>query len=114
LAEAAQVWRQIPQVILQYPYAEVDFWDDPNMVLPPREVFDHRGMLIDDVDMYGCIFMMFIDDVDSRPYVYDIDTDTICCLFVCANVAPRRREVELQRASASQEPERLPRGERRR
>jgi hypothetical protein len=43
------------------------------------------------------------------PYVYDIDVDTICCLFACADVAPRGREVELQRA-----PERLPRGERRR
>jgi hypothetical protein len=84
------------------------------MVLPPGEVFDHRGMFIDDVDMYGCIFMMLIDDVDSRPYVYDIDTDTICCLFVCADMAPRGCEVELQRASASQDLERLPRGERRR
>jgi hypothetical protein len=47
-------------------------------------------------------------------YVYDIDPDTIYCLFACADVAPRRHEVELQRASARQEPERLPRGERRR
>jgi hypothetical protein len=47
-------------------------------------------------------------------YVYDIDVDTICCLFLCADVAPRGREVELQRASARQEQERLPRGERRR
>jgi hypothetical protein len=31
-------------VILHYPYVRVDFWDDPDMVLPPREVFDHRGM----------------------------------------------------------------------
>jgi hypothetical protein len=43
-------------------------------------------------------------------YVYDIDADTICCLFVCVDVAPRRREVELLRASARQEPERPPRG----
>jgi hypothetical protein len=46
-------------------------------------------------------------------YVYDIDVDTICCLFVCADVAPRRCEVELQRASARQEPNILPWGERR-
>jgi hypothetical protein len=46
------------------------------------------------------------------PYVYDIDVDTIFCLFACADVAPRRSEVELQRASAHQEPERLLRGER--
>jgi hypothetical protein len=45
-AEVNQVWRQMPQVILRYPYAGVDFRDDPNMVLPPGEVFDHRGMLI--------------------------------------------------------------------
>jgi hypothetical protein len=43
--QAAQIWRQMPQVILQYPYAGVDFRGDPNMVLPPGEVFDHRGML---------------------------------------------------------------------
>jgi predicted RNA methylase len=42
-------------------------------------------------------------------YVYDIDADTIWCLFACADVAPRGREVELQRAL-----ERLPWGERRR
>jgi hypothetical protein len=43
-AEAAQIWRQMPQVILQFPYAGVDFRGDPDMVLPPGEVFDHRGM----------------------------------------------------------------------
>jgi hypothetical protein len=37
---------QMPQVILWYPYVGVDFRDDPDMVLPPGEVFDHRGMLI--------------------------------------------------------------------
>jgi hypothetical protein len=31
-------------VILRYPYAGVDFRDDLDMVLPPGEVFDHRGM----------------------------------------------------------------------
>jgi hypothetical protein len=34
--------------------------------------------------------------------------------FACADVAPRGREVEMQRASARREPERLPQGERRR
>jgi hypothetical protein len=43
-------------VILWYPYVGVDFRDDPDMVLPPGEVFDHRVMLIDNVDMYVCIF----------------------------------------------------------
>jgi hypothetical protein len=43
-------------------------------------------------------------------YVYDIDVDTICFLFVCADVAPRRHEVELLRVSACQEPERPLRG----
>ena len=43
-AEAAQIWQQIPQVILQFPYAGVDFRGDPDMVFPPGEVFDHRGM----------------------------------------------------------------------
>jgi hypothetical protein len=40
--------------------SKVDFQDDPDMVLPPGEVFDHRGMLIDDVDMYGCIFFEIV------------------------------------------------------
>jgi hypothetical protein len=35
----------MPQVILQYPYAGVDFRGDLDMVLPPGEVFDHRGTL---------------------------------------------------------------------
>jgi hypothetical protein len=42
--KAAQVWRQMPQVILRYLYAGVDFRNDLDMVLPPGEVFDHRGM----------------------------------------------------------------------
>jgi hypothetical protein len=43
--QAVQIWRQMPQIILRYPYAGVDFRRDPDMVLPPGEVFDHRGML---------------------------------------------------------------------
>jgi hypothetical protein len=35
--------------------------------------------------------------------VFGIDADTIYCLFVCADVAPRRHEVELLRAPACQE-----------
>jgi hypothetical protein len=45
-------------------------------------------------------------------YAYDIDVDTIYCLFVCVDVAPCGHEVELWRALARHEPERLPRGER--
>jgi hypothetical protein len=45
-AEATQVWWQMSQVILRYPYGGVDFRDDPDMVLPLGEVFDHRGMLV--------------------------------------------------------------------
>jgi hypothetical protein len=40
------VWRKMPQVILRYLYVGVDFREDPDMVLPPGEVFDHRGMLM--------------------------------------------------------------------
>ena len=46
MAEVAQVWRKMPQIILQYPYYGVDFRGDPDMVLPPGEVFDHRGMFM--------------------------------------------------------------------
>jgi hypothetical protein len=41
LAEVVRIWWQMPHVILWYPYAGVDFRGDPNMVLPPGEVFDH-------------------------------------------------------------------------
>jgi hypothetical protein len=44
ITEVAQVWWQMLQVILQFPYAGVDFREDSDMVLPPREVFDNRGM----------------------------------------------------------------------
>jgi hypothetical protein len=42
--------------------------------------------------------------------VFGMDADTIFCLFVCADVGPRGREVELLRAPARQEPGRLSRG----
>jgi hypothetical protein len=42
--QAAQIWRQTPQVILRFPYVGVDFRGDPDMVLPPGEAFDDRGM----------------------------------------------------------------------
>jgi hypothetical protein len=48
--EVALIWRQTPQFILQFSYAGVDFRGDPDMVLPPGEVFDHRGTL--------CIYML--------------------------------------------------------
>jgi hypothetical protein len=40
-----------------------------------------------------------------------MDVDVILCLFVCADVGPRRREVELVRAPAHQEPVRPLQGE---
>jgi hypothetical protein len=57
MVEATQVWWQMPQVILRYPYAGVDFRDDPDMVLPLGEVFDCRGMVIEDADMYVFVFL---------------------------------------------------------
>jgi hypothetical protein len=51
-AEAAHVWWQMPQVILQFPYAGVDFWEDSDMVLPPGEVFDYQGMLMSYIYMF--------------------------------------------------------------
>jgi hypothetical protein len=78
------------------------------MVLPPGEVFDHRGMLS---IVYGfdlCYLLRY-------QFICDVDADTIVCLLfcACADVAPRGREVEMQRAPAQRAPERLPRGERR-
>jgi hypothetical protein len=43
-------------------------------------------------------------------YVY-IDADAILCLFVCADVGPRRREVDLVRVPAREGPVRPLRGE---
>jgi hypothetical protein len=42
--QVAQIWQQTPQLILRYPYVGVDFRNDPDMVLPPGEAFDDRGM----------------------------------------------------------------------
>jgi hypothetical protein len=33
-------------VILQYPYGGMDYQHDPDMVLPPREVWDQIGMFV--------------------------------------------------------------------
>jgi hypothetical protein len=65
-AQAVQIWRQMSQVMLQYPYAGVDFRGDPDMVLPPGEVFDHRGML--------CIYICFdlCCDFDIPVHMYDV------------------------------------------
>jgi hypothetical protein len=56
LVEVARIWRQMSQVILQYPYARVDFRGDPDMVLPPGEAFDHRGMF----SMLVCFFIYVV------------------------------------------------------
>jgi hypothetical protein len=60
-----QIWRQMPQVILRYPYAGVDFRGDPDMVLPPGEVFDHRGMF------EFCICFDLCYDFDIPVHMYD-------------------------------------------
>jgi hypothetical protein len=44
-------------VILRYPYAGVDFRDDPDMVLPLGEVFDHRGMVGVYVYVFSILFL---------------------------------------------------------
>jgi hypothetical protein len=64
------------------------------MVLPPGEVFDHRGML-------SCVYVFDLCDVLIYQFICDVDIDTIICLLFCAcpDVAPRGREVEFQRAS---------------
>jgi hypothetical protein len=74
--QAAQIWRQMPQVILRYPYAGVDFRGDPDMVLPPGEVFDHRGML-------SFVYVFDLCYVLIYQFICDIDTDMI---FVCCFV----------------------------
>jgi hypothetical protein len=35
----------VEYILLQYLYYGVDFRGDPDMVLPPGEVFDHQGMM---------------------------------------------------------------------
>jgi hypothetical protein len=74
-SQAAQIWQQMPQVILPYRYAGVDFRGDPDMVLPPREAFDHRGML-SIVDVFDLCYVLRYQSICMI-----IDTDTICCFF---------------------------------
>jgi hypothetical protein len=76
-AEAAQVWRQMPKMILRYPYAGVDFRGDLDMVLPPGEVFDHRGMF-----SIGMHVLVYCFSLYSSSDIYEIDDDTICYLFL--------------------------------
>jgi hypothetical protein len=45
MTESVKVWHQMPQIILQFPYSGIDFCDDPEMILPLGELFDHRGMM---------------------------------------------------------------------
>jgi hypothetical protein len=79
-ATLAHVWCQMPQIILWFPYGGMDFRHDPDMVLPPREVWDQRGMLV---------YFMFCD-FDSIAYVYIwMDVDSILFVCVCADVGPR-------------------------
>jgi hypothetical protein len=65
------------------------------MVLPPREVFDHRGMS-SFVSIFDLCYVVIYQ------FICDIDADTIVCLLfgACADVAPRGREVELYKALA--------------
>jgi hypothetical protein len=75
----------MPQIILWFPYGGMDFRHDPDMVLPPGEDWDQRGMLV---------YFMFCD-FDSIAYVYiwmDVDSIIVC---VCVDVGPRGREAEL-------------------
>jgi hypothetical protein len=45
-------------VILRYPYVGVDFRGDPDMVLPPGEVFDHQVMFRIGVHVFDvCCFL---------------------------------------------------------
>ena len=57
--QVAQIWRQTPQLILRFPYAGVDFRNDPDIVLPPGEAFDDRGMCFVSV----LWFIVFVFDI---------------------------------------------------
>jgi hypothetical protein len=52
------------QVILQFPYASMDYIHDPDMVLPPGEDWDHRGMCVICLFYFGryvdqkCVWML--------------------------------------------------------
>jgi hypothetical protein len=62
--EATRIWQQMPQVVLQYPYAGVDFRGDLNMVLPPGEVFDHRGMF-----SIGVHVVVYVFEISVHTYM---------------------------------------------
>jgi hypothetical protein len=68
----AHVWCHMPDIILWYPYGGMDYHQDPYMVLPFGEDWDHRGMLM---------YFMFCD-FDSITYFYVwMDVDAIVCLL---------------------------------
>jgi hypothetical protein len=46
MATMVHVWRHIPHVILRYPYAGMDYQHDPEMMMPPVEDWDYRGMYL--------------------------------------------------------------------
>jgi hypothetical protein len=46
MTDMAHVWFHMRKIILQYPYGEMDYRHDLDMVLPPGEDWDHRGMLM--------------------------------------------------------------------
>jgi hypothetical protein len=63
MADMTHVWHQMPQIIMQFPYGGMDYHQDPDMVLPPGEAWDHRGMLM---------YFLFCD-FDNITYVLCMD-----------------------------------------
>jgi hypothetical protein len=55
MTTVAHVWGQMPQVILRYPYVGMDYHHDPDMMLPPGEDWDQRGMSV-----YLCFMILIV------------------------------------------------------
>jgi hypothetical protein len=55
MTTVAHVWFHMPQVILWYPYGGMDYRHDLDMMLPPGEVWDQRGMFV-----YLCFVILIV------------------------------------------------------
>jgi hypothetical protein len=64
-AMVAQVWKQMPQVILRYLYVGMDYRHDLDMMFPLGEKWDQRGM---------CLYYFFMISIHSIVYM---------CIYGC-------------------------------
>ena len=53
-------------VYSEYPYAGMDFWSDPDLVLPDGEQWGAIGKIFDHIVVYRFLLVMFLCFILSR------------------------------------------------